>query len=284
MQPAQIHGICICQNVDDVIKSCIEQNANYLDAIHVWDIGSSDNTSEILSELSSTLKHLHIKSVRREFTNDLRGLFLTEIIEQFPHITHYYQLDSDEFINETPDSFRRKVTNSNVLYSWHMNYEFAKSQADDALIPFKRENYRHVSRVYSEIRGFRIPNSMNWEIGNREILPLGLIVPQGLRYPLLPSPFRFVQINHYPKRSRKQLIKRAKEKESLLKSAHFDNSSSRINYRKYKSANVLNIVSEVNSPNKLRIFCSKGRIYFERFIRPILPRILRKLKKTRPNK
>ena len=75
----QIHGVCICQNVEDVILFAIEHNIRYVDHLHVWNIGSEDKTISILDELSTRYSNLHVRQTPHPFSNDLRGYYLSLI-------------------------------------------------------------------------------------------------------------------------------------------------------------------------------------------------------------
>ena len=255
----KIFSVTIVQDQEDIIEENVRHHQPIFDDLYIWDIGSSDKTSEILKKLGNEFPNVHVKFEERLFANDLRGELFWEIRENYNENDWYYQLDSDEFLQSNIRPILHKANKRNKQYvrTYHFNFRLRK---DDINAPFKNTSSRNYFKVdYSEVRAFKNTNDIQWPLNNRSLMPLGLILPINLKRPHN----EFIKVYHYPFRSKEQLERRIESKRKLIKGPNYKEIKG-INYRKY---NITDIDTLLSNEQDLRNIKVSNKVHFSEDIK-----------------
>jgi hypothetical protein len=119
----EIYGISVVQNEQDVVRENLEWASRFFERIWVWDLGSSDDTWEILQELQSE-RVCVAQRPEVEFSRAVRPFFLNEVRSQIPDGAWLYRLDADEFLASDPKPIleQAEAEGAELVRAWHLNF------------------------------------------------------------------------------------------------------------------------------------------------------------------
>ncbi len=206
----RFHGLMLVRDEGDVIGETLEHLLTWVDSLHIYDLGSTDDTWDIVQSFAG--RDDRIKPFKREptvYSDSLRCVLFDKLRDQFKKGDWICKLDGDEFYPLAPPKFvaeRLSPAEGMVYLQWYFfrmttseaaDYESGKvSIAEDRSRSISdRRRFYKVSE-YSEPRMFRYRPSMRWPETTHWPYNAGLLARE--RLPIL----------HYPHRDPCQMARR----------------------------------------------------------------------------
>lgn len=101
-------GLMVVRDEDDIIEQCLNHLLEWIDSVYVLDLGSTDETWNIVREIASRDKRVvPVQSAPFVFNNSLRGFVFEKYRAGFKDGDWILRLDADEFYHVSPRSFVR---------------------------------------------------------------------------------------------------------------------------------------------------------------------------------
>lgn len=130
----KIFGICLIKNEADIIEYSLNEHSSWADYIFVYDNGSTDNTWQIVKDLSKTnSKIIPFKSEAKPFRDGLRA----EVFNAYQHLANpgdwwCIRCDSDEFYVDDPRTFLPNVKKyHHVVTSLHFEFRLTIEDVEE---------------------------------------------------------------------------------------------------------------------------------------------------------
>ena len=206
-----IYAICVAQNEADVIAESARWASRFCEHVWVWDLGSTDDTSDRLRKLD--LPNVTVQRRNFEpFVNSIRGRFFQEIRDRVAAGSWMYVLDPDEFFVGDPHPVLREAEKEGkgVVGVWQVNFLPTEEDASElrtrgetawAALPLERR-LTHYRVEWFEHRFVHVVPGFSWDFSG-----LFSVWRDGAGRKLsLSRHFGFVR--HYRYRSPSQVLKR----------------------------------------------------------------------------
>ncbi len=206
----RFHGLMLLRDEGDVIAETLQHLLTWVDTLHIYDLGSTDGTWDIVQDFASKDSRLSpFKHEPTVYSDSLRCVLFDHLRGGFEKGDWICKLDGDEFYPIAPPTYvRERLTpDEGMAYlQWYFfrmttteaaDYESGKvSIAADRQRPIgERRRFYKVSD-YSEPRMFRYRPSMRWPETTHWPYNAGLVARE--RLPIL----------HYPHRDPCQMARR----------------------------------------------------------------------------
>lgn len=210
----------LLRDEEDVIGECLAHLLQWIDALHIYDLGSTDRTWEIVQEFARREPKRIFPVVRQPtvYDDNLRSYLFAHTRQTFSSGDWIMKIDADEIYHVPPPQFvreRLRPLDSAVHLQWYFfrlttseaaAYESGKiSIGEDRKRPITdRRRYYKIS-TYAEPRMFKYRSSMKW--------------PENISFPYnagFVSRER-IPIRHYPHRDPAQLARRYRLRASMMK-------------------------------------------------------------------
>lgn len=206
----RFHGLMLLRDEGDVIAETLTHLLTWVDTLHIYDLGSTDGTWDIVQDFAGRDRRLiPFKREPTVYSDSLRCVLFDKLRSGFENGDWICKLDGDEFYPIAPPRFvKERLTPAEgmVYLQWYFfrmttteaaAYESGKvSVAADRSRPIgERRRFYKVSQ-YSEPRMFRYRPSMRWPETTHWPFNAGLLARE--RLPIL----------HYPHRDPCQMARR----------------------------------------------------------------------------
>jgi len=204
------HGLMLIRDEDDIIEQCLKHLLTWIDAVYVLDLGSTDETWNIVRDLASREKRIiPVRSATRVFSNALRASLFQEFRGRFSDGDWVLRLDADEFYHIPPPTFindRIWERETCIYLGWYFfrltsveleAYESGRVtvMADRARPIEERRRFFKVTE-HAEPRLFRYRPAMKWSSAGSFPYHAGYVARER------------IPIRHYPHRDPLQMEKR----------------------------------------------------------------------------
>ena len=206
---SSVYTICVVQNEADVIGDSLRWASRFSEKIWVWDLGSVDETWEILKGLESP--QISVTQQRGiTFTKEIRMRMLDAVRSEIPSGAWLYRLDADEFMVGDPRPTLAAAGSADLVRAWQLHFypteedikrmEKMGEAAWSAEPLFKRLQYYRVG--WPEWRFVRVTPELTWTArdGRAKLRGADGRKPRLLRQSLM--------VLHYQYRSPAQVRKR----------------------------------------------------------------------------
>jgi hypothetical protein len=214
----RFHGLMLLRDEQDVIAQCFDHLLTWIDSLHIYDLGSTDATWDIVQDYARRDKRIipvvHQPTV---YNDNLRCYLFHRSRQTFDPGDWCLKIDADEFYHVTPPDFvrtRLAPGDSAVHLQWYFfrltktevaDYESGKVDvhADRKRSITDRRRYYKISQ-YAEPRMFRYRRAMQW--------------PENISFPYnagFVSKHR-IPIRHYPHRDNLQLLTRFRLRAQMM--------------------------------------------------------------------
>jgi hypothetical protein len=169
------HGLMIVRDEGDVLAQVMEHLLTWIDHLYVWDLGSTDNTWEIVEQFAAKDKRVVPFLYRPTIYSDsIRSYMFHKLRDRFKQGDWIIKVDGDEFYEINPPDFIRdrlrpidsalylqwyyfRLTNRDVA-AWERGEETLADRARP--IQDRRRFYNIVE--YTEPRLFKYRRNMQW--------------------------------------------------------------------------------------------------------------------------
>lgn len=165
----KLNAICIIKNEADIILETLENALRFCDSIYVFDNGSTDGSSELISEKALSDERI----VTAAYNNEIyRNQFRNRVYNMFHHrysaSDWWYILDADEMLTEDPRPMLVRATqrSKNQMRVWQAQFYFTDKDLalyDHENIELSVSERRRYYRInWREPRFFRNSPSEKW--------------------------------------------------------------------------------------------------------------------------
>lgn len=209
----------LLRDEEDVIAQCLDHVLTWIDALHIFDLGSTDRTWEIVQDYAKRDKRVVPLETRPTVYGDnLRGYIFDRVRGTFDPGDWIMKVDADEFYHVAPPEFvrqRLRPGDTAVHLQWYFfrltrqevdDYESGRVDvAADRRRPItERRRYYKISD-YAEPRMFRYRRAMQW--------------PQSVSFPYNAGfvARERIPIRHYPHRDTWQMERRYRLRAAMMK-------------------------------------------------------------------
>jgi hypothetical protein len=206
----RFHGLMLVRDEADIIAETLTHLLTWVDVLHVYDLGSTDATWDIVQDFAR--QDRHVVPFKREptvYSDSLRCILFDRLRSGFEKGDWIVKLDADEFYPLPPREFvkeRLSPAEGMVYLQWYFfrltttetaDYETGRVSimADRSRSIRDRRRYYKVSE-WSEPRMFRYRPTMRWPETTHWPFNAGLLARE--RLPIL----------HYPHRDPIQMARR----------------------------------------------------------------------------
>jgi hypothetical protein len=206
----RFHSLMLLRDEEDIIAESLTHLLSWVDVLHVYDLGSTDATWDIVQDFAS--QDCRIVPFKREptvFNDCLRCILFDRLRSGFEEDDWIVKIDADEFYPVPPPQFvkdRLLPAEGMVYLQWYFfrmttaeaaAYESgAVSIAADRLRPIGQRRRHYKISQFSEPRMFRYRPTMRWPHTTHWPYNAGLLARE--RLPIL----------HYPHRDPLQMARR----------------------------------------------------------------------------
>jgi glycosyltransferase involved in cell wall biosynthesis len=231
----KIFAICMVKNDGDIIEYNLTESSKWADKIFIYDNGSTDNSWEIIQELSKNNDRIiPYKKENIMFRPHLRA----EVFNHYRHLANEgdwwcLSLDTDEFYIDNPKEFLPKVPKFyqaviSESYEYKLTWEDIEELEFTNHSPHDAQQLSYYSpKTYAELRFFRHRNRLKWNPDEYPPKRAGIIYPLGIR------------LKHLQYRSPDQIQKRLDLRRKVMESGYkqwkhddFKLWSEKVEYRK----------------------------------------------------
>lgn len=215
----RFHGLMLLRDEGDVIVETLEHLLGWIDSLHIYDLGSTDNTWDIVQEFARKDKRVNPVICRPTVYNDnLRCWLFHRVRQTFTPGDWVMKVDGDEIYHVPPPQFVRErcaPLDSAVHLQWYF-FRLTTQEADayasgklDTAADRKRSitdrrRYYKISQ-YAEPRMFKYRRSMQWPENSSFPFNAGFVSKER------------IPIRHYPHRDPAQLQRRYRLRAAMMK-------------------------------------------------------------------
>ena len=207
----RFHGMMLVRDEEDILPECFDHLLQWIDAIYVMDMGSTDTTWDIVQDYAGKDKRIvPVLTQPTIFSEGVRSFIFEKYRDRFRNGDWIVKLDADEFYHIKPQEFvreRLRLGETAVYLAWYYFRLTSKEVLDyesgvvDIAVDRKRpiEQRRRMFKIadYGEPRMFRFRASMRWpETGAAFPFNAGYVARER------------IPIRHYPHRDPVQMQKR----------------------------------------------------------------------------
>lgn len=203
----KFHGVMILRNEEDVIEECLTSLLQWIDAVYILDLGSSDSTWQIIQRMAeSDSRIVPFEQRPYIFSNALRGYVFEQFRSRFSPGDWVLRVDADEFYEMPPPQFVKHCLRPHETCVYLQWYYFRLTSLDVARyesgtptiaedrkqsILLRRRHYK--MPLYSEPRMFQYRKSIKWRTDSSFPTLAGRIAQKR------------IPIRHYPHRDPLQM-------------------------------------------------------------------------------
>jgi glycosyltransferase involved in cell wall biosynthesis len=215
----RFHGMMLLRDEEDVIAQCLDQLLGWIDALYIYDLGSTDATWDIVQQYARRDKRV-IPFIRQPtvYSDNLRNWLFHRVRDTFAPGDWCMKIDADEFYHVPPPEFVRQRLgrfDSAVHLQWYFfrlttqeaaAYENGTvSIAQDRSRPIEERRRFYKISNYAEPRMFKYRRSMKW--------------PQAASFPVNAGYVarERIPIRHYPHRDPEQMARRYRLRSSMAR-------------------------------------------------------------------
>ena len=198
----QFHGLMLLRDEGDIVAESLAHLLTWLDALHIYDLGSTDGTWDIVQDFAA--RDTRVIPYKREptvYSDSLRCVLFEHCRRHFAAGDWVLKIDGDEFYHVAPPAFvreRLRPSESMVYLQWYF-FRLTTTEAaaydtgavsiaaDRARSIRDRRRFYKVSR-YAEPRMFRYRETMRWPSTVHWPYNTGLVARE--RIPILHYPHR----------------------------------------------------------------------------------------------
>ena len=215
----RFHGLMLLRDEEDVIAETLTHLLTWIDVLHVYDLGSTDQTWEIVQHFAARDTRIQpFKHLPTVYHDGLRCVLFDRFRSGFENGDWILKIDGDEFYPIPPPQFvKERLQPDEGLV--HLQWYFFRLTTDETAayesgsIPINedrkrsiidRRRYYKVSQ-YSEPRMFRYRPTMQWPSTTHWPYNAGLLARE--RIPVL----------HYPHRDPIQLSRRFALRSAMMR-------------------------------------------------------------------
>ncbi len=214
----RFHGLMLLRDEEDIIAENLKHLLTWVDALYIYDLGSTDSTFDIVQEFA---RHdARIIVYKREptiYSDGLRSVLFSHYRQHFSSGDWIVKLDADEFYPIPPPVFQAERLDSYesmVYLQWYFfrltKQEVARYEAGTSpLFQDRHQPIAHRRRFYkvslhSEPRMFRYRESMRWSEECSWPYNAGVIARNR------------IPIHHYPHRDPVQMERRFQLRAAIM--------------------------------------------------------------------
>lgn len=206
----KILALMVVKNEDDIVKYAIEDALRWADYIAIMDNNSTDNTNDILQELSRKYDNvLFWGKYEGPFHDWLRALLYNDYKQLIDPGDWVCRLDADEFYIDDPKRVLSEVSAKiDIVYSVSFQYYYTDKdleENEDQKPAHMRMKY--YSANHSESRFCKIKKNTNWPITRS--WPIGVDTVSEKK----------IRLKHFQYRSKLQMNKRFSSREEINNSS-----------------------------------------------------------------
>lgn len=185
----KIFGLALVKNEEDIIRETFGKAAQWCDAIHVFDTGSSDKTWEAVCEMAETNPCIvPFKKEVRAFRDELRAELFGAVRGGAAPGDWWCRLDADEIYIDDPRDFLKSVPRlHHAVFSASFQYYFTEkelasfeSDPEVFLRQPSEKRLQHYECNWSEVRFCRHRAGLVWS-GTSWPTHMGLAHPRRIR-------------------------------------------------------------------------------------------------------
>ncbi len=214
----RFHGLMVVRDEDDILPQCLAHLLSWVDSLHILDLGSKDQTWDIVQDAASKDKRvIPFKSQPYRFDDSIRGFLFDASRSKFRDGDWVLRLDADEFYHVAPPEFiaeRVLPHESLVNLAWYYFRLTSKEVEDyergtiiisqDRQRPIEHRRRFYKIPDYAEPRMFKYRSSIRWPASRQ--FPFNAGYPARERIP----------IRHYPHRDPEQMQKRYRLRAAMM--------------------------------------------------------------------
>ena len=214
----RFHGLMLVRDEEDIIAQCLEHLLTWIDHLYVLDLGSTDNTWQIVQDFarrdSRIVPHLSKPIV---YQDSLRNMLFHAYRERFQPGDWVLKIDADEFYEVLPPAFVRERLRAGET-AVHLMWYFFRLTSDEVRayetgavdvmedrkrpIQLRRPMYKITDHY--EPRMFRYRRGMKWSEHGNWPHNIGYFARERL------------PIRHYPHRDPLQMARRYKLRNAMI--------------------------------------------------------------------
>jgi hypothetical protein len=199
--------LMVLRDEGDIISQCLAHLLSWADGIYILDLGSTDDTWNIVQETALRDKRVvPFKQVPWLFNDNMRGIVFNEFRSRFKHGDWVLRVDADEFYHVHPPEFVKQRLGRLETAVWLQWYYFKllKSEVADyesGRVDILQDRHRPISdrrrhykiSEYGEPRMFRYRRDMKWADSSSFPFNAGYVARER------------IPIRHYPHRDPMQM-------------------------------------------------------------------------------
>jgi hypothetical protein len=174
----RFHGLMMVRDEADILAETLTHLLTWIDAIYVQDLGSTDETWEIVQDFARRDRRVvPFESRPLIFSDSLRGLLFENYRERFATGDWVLRVDADEFYHVTPPEFvrtRLRRGETCVYLQWYY-FRLTSLEVEDyesGRVDIERDRQRPIAERrcwyklpdYAEPRMFRYRPNIRWSL------------------------------------------------------------------------------------------------------------------------
>lgn len=211
-------GLMMVRDEDDIIAQTLSHLLSWIDALYVIDLGSTDQTWEIIQDAATKDKRVvPYMSKPILYVDSLRSVLFHHYRERFRPGDWIMKIDADEFYHVPPPQFvservgRLEGCLHLLWYFFRLTtdevsaYESGLDVMGDRKRPIEQRRRMYKIASYSEPRMFRYRRSMRWYHTNNWPFNTGYVARER------------IPIRHYPHRDPLQMQKRYRLRAAMMR-------------------------------------------------------------------
>ena len=212
------HGLMLVRDEADIVRESIPHYLQWVDGLYVMDLGSSDETWEVLRDLSARDSRLVLHSQRDlVFQEGLRAILFDAYRDRFRDGDWIVKADADEFYDVPPPVFVREYVRPHETCVYVQWYYFRLTTLDvepieQGTVDLAAERSRPIAArrryyklpTHAEPRLFRYRSSMRWPAWNAFPYNVGFVARAR------------IPVRHYPHRDPWQMAARYRLRSAMM--------------------------------------------------------------------
>lgn len=212
------YGLMLVRDEADILPESIPHYLTWLDGLYVMDLGSTDETWQVLRDLASRHPRLVLHSTRDLiFQEGLRAILFDAYRDRFRDGDWIVKADADEFYDLPPAEFAAKYLRPHETCIYVQWYYFRLtsidvapiargevSMADERSRPIAARRRYYKLPTHAEPRAFRYRRSMRWPATNAFPYNMGYVARAR------------IPVRHYPHRDPWQMAARYRLRAAMM--------------------------------------------------------------------
>ena len=247
----KFHALLPVRDEADIMVQCLQHLLRWVDAIYVFDTGSTDETWEIVNECAGRDRRVKILGKKAVYFSEVmvRGWMFNVAREFMTSGDWFLRVDADEVHHVLPPEFVRESMRSCETLAYHQYYDFQLTESEatewdqrtdhavERARPIEQRRRHFVPSIYSEPRLCRYRDTMRWPLGASFPINAGYIARERL------------PIRHYPHRDPEQLRGRCVLRATMMASKQNSRYWSRPEHHHWSQSDWRKFVVSDDDPN-----------------------------------